>query len=144
VRAWIELAAALAADGIAIVRTDPDWELRYRLRGTHAVPDLLIELEGRTLLVEVDRGTEPISVLRRKLTSYRADAVAGLWRDAAMLFALENPSAKRVVAIEVLVREHGFTATELMTFPLTTPLAARGALTTKVVDPVGDGDGHAP
>lgn len=143
VRAWIELAEALATDGIPILRTDPDWELRYRLRGAHAVPDLLVELENRTLLVEVDRGTEPMSVLKSKLTAYRADAVAGLWQRTALVLALESPTEKRIRAIEALLQEHAFTATELMTFPLTTPLAARGGLTAEVVDPVRDGDEHA-
>jgi protein involved in plasmid replication-relaxation len=85
VRTWIDLALAVhALDGVSLVGVRPDWELREGSGSTPwpVVPDLLARLrfqvgekESRNLLlaIEVDCGTEPLGVLRRKFAAYQEE-----------------------------------------------------------------------
>ena len=88
VETWVAV-AGLA--GLELERALPDWELREQFRTTelHVVPDLflLIRVGGHqhAVAVEVDRGTESVSVLNRKLEAYRS-----LWGQAPGLFGYDR------------------------------------------------------
>lgn len=68
VRVWAQLSNA--PPGIELELCRADWELREELRHPEIVPDLFAVLAGRAFAIEVDRGTEPQSVIRKKLSAY--------------------------------------------------------------------------
>lgn len=70
VRAWTTLAAGSPARGLEVELARPDWELRGEVAGAELVPDLFMVLGGVGLAVELDCGTEPLSVIARKLDLY--------------------------------------------------------------------------
>lgn len=77
VASWVSVAAACQArPGFRLITVFPDWEFRAQPgnSATLVVPDLLASVEtpaGRhTLAFEIDRGTEPLHVLRQKLDRY--------------------------------------------------------------------------
>jgi hypothetical protein len=98
VRAWIDLALGIhARQGMTLVTVRPDWELREANENVpwSVVPDLLlaIRLEGpppRDLLlaVEVDCGTEPLGILRRKVEAYEQKWTSGAGGQGAFCLAV--------------------------------------------------------
>ena len=90
VASWIRL-VGLQRFGLRIKLARPDWEAREELAGswTTLVPDLFVvgEASGRevVLAIEVDRGTESLTVLRRKLETY-----AGLLAGEEGVFGYRN------------------------------------------------------
>lgn len=77
VRTWIEIAGLVGeASGLVLRAARPDWELRQAGidRVGSVIPDLLVRIggsQGEALLaIEVDLGTEPLGVLRKKLVAY--------------------------------------------------------------------------
>lgn len=88
VETWVAVAGV---DNLELERALPDWELREQFSATelHVVPDLfvLVRADGHrfAVAVEVDRGTESLSVLNRKLENYRT-----LWGQPVGLFGYEQ------------------------------------------------------
>jgi len=88
VSAWVALAGA---EAIELERALPDWEIREQFAGSHlpVIPDLLLRIRAEgtrhVLAVEVDRGTESLAILRRKLEAYRS-----LWGQPPGLFGLQQ------------------------------------------------------
>ncbi len=84
VETWVAVAGL---DRLELERALPDWELReqFNTAELHVVPDLflLVRVGERqhAVAVEVDRGTESLAVLNRKLEAYRS-----LWGQAPGLF----------------------------------------------------------
>jgi protein involved in plasmid replication-relaxation len=78
VRTWIAVARAVqAVPGLQLVSARADWELREEAGACPPVlvPDLLVRLRRNEdsealLAIEVDLGTEPLGVLRRKFQVY--------------------------------------------------------------------------
>ncbi len=118
VSAWVDLAvAAHATDAVTLVRVRPDWELRECPEARYApvVPDALVELRMGSkddavtvrFALEVDRGTEGMTELGRKLAAYRhaLASPAGLfgWREVGLGFTLVDAGPPRRAAIERLV-----------------------------------------
>lgn len=119
VHVWALLAVAIhASAGLRMVRFTPDWQLRSESRGVDsaAVADALIEIhshpaQGETratnIILEVDRGTEWLPVLRSKLAAHvRALAfTAGIEGVPSPLLAvvLQQASALRVEAVRRLI-----------------------------------------
>jgi hypothetical protein len=87
VETWVAIAGLASLE---LERALPDWELREQFRTTElqVVPDLflLVRVGERqhAVAVEVDRGTESLAVLNRKLEAYRS-----LWRQAPGLFGYD-------------------------------------------------------
>jgi hypothetical protein len=87
VETWVAV-AGLA--GLELERALPDWELREQFSPTelHVVPDLFLLVRvgehRHAIAVEVDRGTESLAVLNRKLEAYRS-----LWGQAPGLFGYD-------------------------------------------------------
>lgn len=88
VETWVLIAGF--AD-LELERALPDWELREQFRTTElqVVPDLFLLVRAgehqHAVAVEVDRGTESLSVLNRKLDAYRS-----LWGQAPGLFGYDR------------------------------------------------------
>jgi len=77
VRAWSLLAASVR-DRLELELARSDWEIREEVMGSEVIPDLFMVFSGRALAIEVDLGTEPQGVLRRKLQIYeRLDRLFG-------------------------------------------------------------------
>lgn len=119
INVWTRLAAvAYAVPGARLVRFVPEFEVRESQLGVVAgvVPDALVELAattvGRTqsarLAVELDRATESLAVLHRKLAALDAavsgDGLPG-WPDCELVVALDEAGARREGAIRALVSE---------------------------------------
>jgi hypothetical protein len=88
VETWVAVAGL---DELDLERALPDWELREQFRTTElqVVPDLFLlarvgDLQ-HAVAVEVDRGTESLPVLNRKLEAYRS-----LWGQAPGLFGYDR------------------------------------------------------
>ena len=87
VETWVAV-AGLA--GLELERALPDWELREQFSPSelHVVPDLFLLVRvgeyRHAVAVEVDRGTESMVVLNRKLEAYRS-----LWGQAPGLFGYD-------------------------------------------------------
>lgn len=85
---WVAIAGL---DGLELERTLPDWEIReqFGVAELQVVPDLLLVVRAgghrQAVAVEVDRGTESLAVLNRKLDAYRA-----LWGQPPGLFGFEQ------------------------------------------------------
>jgi hypothetical protein len=88
VESWIALAGL---EWLKLERALPDWELReqFTTAELQVVPDLflLVRADDRrhAVAVEVDRGTESLGVLNRKLEAYRS-----LWGQPPGLFGYEQ------------------------------------------------------
>lgn len=88
VRTWVTLAGL---DGLELERALPDWEIReqFGVAEIQVVPDLLLVVRAgehrHAVAVEVDRGTESLAVLNRKLEAYRS-----LWGQPPGLFGYEQ------------------------------------------------------
>ena len=110
VRLWSRLAAAaFQLPQHQLVRFVPDWAVRAQGAETMSeiVPDALMEVagitEGRTrtrcFAVEVDRGTESLEVLRRKVRILRGVASTDEpfpgWHDLELLMVLDGPGMRR-------------------------------------------------
>ena len=113
VRAWSALAAELGRlHGVELELARADWDLReeFGVQGLAVVPDLLLVLGARSgsvaVAVEVDLGTEGLSVFRAKVGAYAAlaDRRAGLfgYRDFTLAVAVgpagRLPGVRRVLA----------------------------------------------
>jgi predicted transcriptional regulator len=70
----VGLAVGAATHGVEVVSFRPDWELRASAPNASLVPDALVSIDARGktlgLALEVDAGTEALSVVRRKLLRY--------------------------------------------------------------------------
>jgi hypothetical protein len=83
--------AIAGLDGLELERALPDWEIReqFNTAELYVVPDLLLVARARghrhAVAVEVDRGTESVAVLNRKLDAYRS-----LWGQPPGLFGYEQ------------------------------------------------------
>lgn len=120
VEGWTRLAAE---PEIELARCLPDWELREELGlGQIAViPDLfaLVRLQGQLvpLAIEVDCGTESVSVLRSKVERYaalwgRSPGLFG-WERFALLVVLHAPQRRAIAAAalkKVWVLPHAITS----------------------------------
>jgi hypothetical protein len=88
VQTWVAVAGL---DGVEIERALPDWEIReqFSTAELQVVPDLLLVARSgehrHVVAVEVDRGTESLAVLDRKLGAYRS-----LWGQPPGLFGYEQ------------------------------------------------------
>lgn len=88
VQTWVAIAGL---DGLELERALPDWEIREQFRDAelYIVPDLLLVARAgehrHAVAVEVDRGTESLAVLNRKLETYRS-----LWGQPPGLFGWEQ------------------------------------------------------
>jgi hypothetical protein len=88
VQTWVTLARL---DGLELERALPDWEIReqFGVAELQVVPDLLLVARAgehrHAVAVEVDRGTESLTVLNRKLEAYRS-----LWGRSPGLFGFEQ------------------------------------------------------
>lgn len=119
VSVWVEIAkAAEASPELRLDLFRPDWEIRERLgeRRSSVVPDALVKVtltgpieQGVRFALEVDRGTEPISVLRRKLDAYEGlrEGPGGLfgWKDFGMVVVTQGVATGRRQAIHRLMDE---------------------------------------
>ncbi|MBK8231987.1 MAG: replication-relaxation family protein [Candidatus Eisenbacteria bacterium] len=117
VRAWLDLAVVThELPGVALNLFRPDWEIRERVAAGHetVVPDGLAMLQVGSAAdalilrtaVEVDLGTEPLSVLRRKLCGYTAAEGAGGvfgWKNLGIATYLPGVSVRRRDSIERLL-----------------------------------------
>jgi len=115
VRAWSTLAAELGRlPGVELELARADWDLReeFGTLGLAVVPDLFLAVRVReqsvALAVEVDLGTESLSVLRAKVEAYEALAVhrAGLfgYRDFAVVVGVAT--AGRLPGVRRALDEH--------------------------------------
>lgn len=88
VETWVAVAGL---EGLELERALPDWELREQFTTTELsiVPDLFLLIRvgehRHAVAVEVDRGTESLAVLNRKLETYRS-----LWGRSPGLFGYEQ------------------------------------------------------
>jgi len=88
VQTWVAIAGL---DGPELERALPDWEIReqFGVAELQVVPDLLLVVRAgehrHAVAVEVDRGTESLAVLNRKLEAYRS-----LWGQPPGLFGYEQ------------------------------------------------------
>jgi hypothetical protein len=88
VQTWVAIAGL---DDLELERALPDWEIRERFNTAelYVVPDLLLVARAHehrhAVAVEVDRGTESLAVLGRKLEAYRS-----LWGQQPGLFGFEQ------------------------------------------------------
>lgn len=88
VQTWVAIAGL---DGLELERALPDWEIReqFGVAELQVVPDLLLVVRAgehrHAVAVEVDRGTESLAVLNRKLEAYRS-----LWGQPPGLFGYEQ------------------------------------------------------
>ncbi len=88
VETWVTVAGL---EDVTVERALPDWELReqFSTAELRVVPDLflLVRASGQShvVAVEVDRGTESLAVLTRKLEAYRS-----LWGQPPGLFGHEQ------------------------------------------------------
>jgi hypothetical protein len=110
VQAWVAIAGL---DGVELERALPDWEIREQFSATElqVVPDLLLVARAgescQAVAVEVDRGTESLAVLNRKLEVYRS-----LWGQPPGLFGWERfglavacPTAARRAALASVIKK---------------------------------------
>lgn len=88
VRAWVDLAlVADRIDGLQLGLVRSDWEIREHpeTAGSPVIPDALVQLsignghdqQAIRLALEVDLGTEPLSVLARKVGAYERQRQSG-------------------------------------------------------------------
>lgn len=88
VETWVAIAGLASLE---LERALPDWELREQFRTTElqVVPDLFLLVRvgevRHAVAIEVDRGTESLAVLNRKLEAYRS-----LWGQAPGLFGFDR------------------------------------------------------
>ena len=88
VATWVAVAGI---EEFELARALPDWEIREQFRTTelHVVPDLFLLVRAgerqHAVAVEVDRGTESLAVLNRKVEAYRS-----LWGQAPGLFGYDR------------------------------------------------------
>lgn len=88
VETWVAVAGLT---GLDLERALPDWELReqFRTAELQVVPDIFLLVRvgehQHAVAVEVDRGTESLAVLNRKLEAYRS-----LWGQAPGLFGYDR------------------------------------------------------
>lgn len=116
VAGWANLAATChKRAGFRLAAALPDWELRAQtaIRGALIIPDLLASIETpvglHTLALEIDRGTEPLHTLRRKINQYPvAFAIPEGFPCAALtlVFILRDVGPGRARSIEKLLAEH--------------------------------------
>lgn len=116
VSCWVALAVAAHYDHprCSIRSAVPDWERRGQTAGLAPgiVPDLLMEIEspmGRhTLALEVDRGSEPLAIIRAKLNQYAlALVIPGFARSSSftLVVVLMGVGSGRAHSIERLLAE---------------------------------------
>lgn len=122
VRCWIQIATTVETiSGVRLGRFLADWELREgigALGSMPVIPDAFIDLAHESELhepmlwriaLEVDLGTEPLSVLGRKIAAYeglRVNEVGVLGRRAfALALALADASAYRQSRIRGLIED---------------------------------------
>lgn len=88
VRTWVAVAGL---NDLELERALPDWEIREQFSTVElqVVPDLLLVVRAggqrHVVAVEVDRGTESLAVLNRKLEAYRS-----LWGQSPGLFGYQQ------------------------------------------------------
>ena len=110
VQAWVAIAGL---DGLELERALPDWEIReqFSTAELQVVPDLLLVARAgesrEAVAVEVDRGTESLAVLNRKLETYRS-----LWGQPPGLFGWERfglavacPTAARRATLASVIKK---------------------------------------
>jgi hypothetical protein len=117
---WSRLASAAHLHrGARLVRFVPEVEVREQGIGTSArvVPDVLAEFKTAgpeqqkmvRIVIELDRGTESLAVLREKLRALhlaRLDGAVLGWRDFGLVVALEAAGIQREPKLhELLTRE---------------------------------------
>ena len=116
VRTWIDLAIAISETSrLRLLSVQPDWEFRKETGAAGGpVPDLLVRLgrenpggEFREVLlaVEVDRGTESLRVLRRKLGQYELHSRG---TSLGIAIVLTETFSQRRQAMEELLKEVWF------------------------------------
>lgn len=120
VRAWVQLALAVhELPGLALERLRPDWELREHLGAPTGVvlPDALAHVRLTAggepvhvrLALEVDRGSEDLSILAAKLGGYERllASQGGLlgWREIGLAVVLTPKAQGRGQAIQRLLTE---------------------------------------
>jgi len=114
---WSGIAAAThQVEGLRLARFLPDWEIREcgSAAGLEIVPDALIELVGYVdgqprpvrLAVELDRGTESLEVLRRKVRTIAGRSFMD-WPAFDLIVLLDAAGQSREQKIrELLAREY--------------------------------------
>lgn len=93
----IALAVGGRESGASLVRFVPEWDLRAGQPAAPVVPDAVVVLQvgGRTIrfALEVDVGSEPAGLVRRKFDKYAEQALLG-----AAVFGLHSPAVLLVAS----------------------------------------------
>lgn len=121
VHAWVSLAVAIQrTPGLRLDLVRPEWSIRQHVGAvpTVLVPDALVQLRVGTehdsvrllrFALEVDRATEPLTVLARKFARYGATGAApdGLfgWREFGIVVALHCAGRLRRTHVEKLIEK---------------------------------------
>jgi hypothetical protein len=118
VRAWVALAVAVhGRNRVRIEHVVPDWEIREKIGGRSAsiIPDALVQLNVAPpgcepvhlrFALEVDLGTEPLSILGRKVAAYETLRMSeGLfgWQDFGLVLRLVGAARVRQGNVERLL-----------------------------------------
>ena len=113
---WTRLAIAVhGLPHVRLVRVRPDWEVRAEGEVRPVVPDLVVDLscsDGQLtretrVVIELDRGTESLEVLRRKLRAWASDR--GAWwgelgaLDCTLVLATDAAGERRMPALRSLL-----------------------------------------
>jgi len=111
---WTRVAAAVhGVEGLRLKRFVPDWEIREQglAAGYEVVPDGLLELastgDTARLVLELDRGTESLEVVRRKVRAFadlRGRRSSFLdWPTFELVLVLDAAGASREAKLRELV-----------------------------------------